>query len=374
MNKNEFFAVLRAAAADLPSSDLRSWLDYYEELLSDAVEDGLTEEQAVASLGDLRELIDRIREDVPGRVPAVSADEPRAQATFREENGMHIYDVPDGVRRITLENEEDDVRLFPSEDGRCRLEIPVTEETQEHVSYSDGMLHAAVDGPSAKKSSFKLQIHWRAKDLRFSRGDAMRLYLPRGEYDALFVRTRSGDIEIPAGFSFGEIAAQTISGDMSCSSPAGRLRAETVSGDAEIFRCTPGAVEIQTSSGDISLWDLGLKEDLTVRSASGDVKLESVAARSARIKTAGGDLRADDLTVLDLAQIETASGDVSLEGFDAGEIHVSAVSGDVDMSLRRGKCYAVTTRTGDVEHPDPVPGAGVCAVTTVSGDVSISVE
>ncbi len=52
MNKKEFFSVLARELQQLPLEERRKTENFYEELISDSMEDGLSEEEAVARLGD----------------------------------------------------------------------------------------------------------------------------------------------------------------------------------------------------------------------------------------------------------------------------------------------------------------------------------
>lgn len=52
MNKKEFFSILVKELQDLPLEERRKTENFYEELISDSMEDGLSEEEAVARLGD----------------------------------------------------------------------------------------------------------------------------------------------------------------------------------------------------------------------------------------------------------------------------------------------------------------------------------
>lgn len=85
MNKQEFLSALRARLQDLGEEDIRRALDYYCEILSDRMDEGLTEEAAVAALGPLDEIEDQIRqesshpeEDLPGDVPPSATESPSA--------------------------------------------------------------------------------------------------------------------------------------------------------------------------------------------------------------------------------------------------------------------------------------------------------
>lgn len=52
MNKQEFLIELCARLSSLPEEDVRRSLDFYSEMIDDRMEDGLSEEEAVAAIGD----------------------------------------------------------------------------------------------------------------------------------------------------------------------------------------------------------------------------------------------------------------------------------------------------------------------------------
>lgn len=65
MNRAQFLAALSGRLAGLPRSDVEESLEYYGEMLDDRVEEGLTEEQAVAALGPVEEIAAQILLDTP---------------------------------------------------------------------------------------------------------------------------------------------------------------------------------------------------------------------------------------------------------------------------------------------------------------------
>lgn len=52
MNKREYLEKLRRALGQMPSEELEKQIAYYEELISDMCEEGLSEEEATARLGE----------------------------------------------------------------------------------------------------------------------------------------------------------------------------------------------------------------------------------------------------------------------------------------------------------------------------------
>lgn len=65
MNKEQFLSALRARLSDLPASETERPLAFYAESIDDRVEDGMTEEEAVAALGDLDGIVREIEAALP---------------------------------------------------------------------------------------------------------------------------------------------------------------------------------------------------------------------------------------------------------------------------------------------------------------------
>ena len=56
MNKQEFLDRLRKGLSGLPQAEREERLLFYSEMIDDRMEEGLTEEEAVAALGSLEEI------------------------------------------------------------------------------------------------------------------------------------------------------------------------------------------------------------------------------------------------------------------------------------------------------------------------------
>lgn len=65
MNKREFSDALRRELNGYPTEEVERSVSFYEEMIDDRVENGMTEEAAVASLGSVEEIAKKIREEMP---------------------------------------------------------------------------------------------------------------------------------------------------------------------------------------------------------------------------------------------------------------------------------------------------------------------
>ena len=65
MNKSEFLKKLQQLLQSLPAADWQRSLDYYAEIIDDRMEDGLSEEEAVAAVGTAEEVAQSILAETP---------------------------------------------------------------------------------------------------------------------------------------------------------------------------------------------------------------------------------------------------------------------------------------------------------------------
>lgn len=65
MTKQEFLAALQDGLRGLPQSDIDERVSFYAEMIDDRVEDGLSEEEAVAAIGSAEAIVAQVIADTP---------------------------------------------------------------------------------------------------------------------------------------------------------------------------------------------------------------------------------------------------------------------------------------------------------------------
>lgn len=65
MNKQDFLRALALKLQGLPQGDINKSIDYYEEMIDDRIEDGLSEQEAVAVMGSIDDIVKQIFLDTP---------------------------------------------------------------------------------------------------------------------------------------------------------------------------------------------------------------------------------------------------------------------------------------------------------------------
>ena len=65
MNKQEFLTALQEGLKGLPQADIQHRIEFYREMIEDRMEDGMSEEEAVAALGPVRDIVAQILSETP---------------------------------------------------------------------------------------------------------------------------------------------------------------------------------------------------------------------------------------------------------------------------------------------------------------------
>ena len=65
MTKIKFLLALNEKLSGLPAEDVEERLSFYSEMIEDRMEEGLSEEEAVAAIGSIDEITDLIVDDIP---------------------------------------------------------------------------------------------------------------------------------------------------------------------------------------------------------------------------------------------------------------------------------------------------------------------
>ena len=88
MRKNEFLNEIRGALRGYPRNEVENSIEFYSEMIEDRVENGMTEEQAVASLGNIDMIIKNIKLDMPLKSVIRETAKEKKEERIRENKHM----------------------------------------------------------------------------------------------------------------------------------------------------------------------------------------------------------------------------------------------------------------------------------------------
>jgi hypothetical protein len=285
--------------------------------------------------------------------------------------------APDDLYAITVidvDGASCDVTVSPSPDGKFRVVYDVP-------GYVD--VTATVDGDRLVVIGLDTLSRqpW-YKQIRLSLREHMGItvYVPvynlRRNYDALNVRTDSGNITVWGGIIAEDAQITTNSGDVDFRIDTNKsLTITTDSGDVKLSTSETSTLSVTTDSGDMHLSYVSVNGSADLRTDSGDISSSHVTLAGSLMTTSdSGDL---DMILTEAAffTAKTGSGDIALaQGGGTVTMLLQTGSGDVDVmaasvydlyvSTGSGKVKVEHHRRVDVEYSN-------CKVFTGSGDINI---
>ena len=273
------------------------------------------------------------------------------------------YMAEGAFNAVAVETDETDITFEPSGNENCIVICTERTNVRHSVTVENGTLQIKVID----------ERRWFDHINIFGKSLSMTVFLPQSAYDALTVQTDTGDVTVPASFSFGSIDIKTDTGDVDCrASAAGAFKIKTSTGDIKIAGVQAASVELTVSTGDIDASDLACTGDIAVTVSTGDATLTGVTCRCLTSRGDTGDLTLKNVRAEETFDIQRDTGDVCFDGSDAAEITVKTDTGDVTGTLASAKIFTVNTSTGHIRVPESTSG-GICRVTTSTGDVKLSV-
>ncbi|MBQ5649351.1 MAG: DUF4097 family beta strand repeat protein [Clostridia bacterium] len=274
------------------------------------------------------------------------------------------HSVTEDFDKISVASDTADIVLVRAEDGNCRVECYDRKRVKHSVSVENGTLCIGLEDSR----------RWYEYISFFSFGkETVTVYLPNAEYESLYVRNDTGDVEIGDAFSFGKIDIALSTGDVRCfASVKGALVVKASTGYITVSDTEVGSMELRTSTGDIKASGVACAGNVSVSVSTGRVSLTDVTCADLHTEGDTGDIRLDGVIASGSIRAERDTGDIYLDSCDAASIKIKTDTGDVVGTILTDKIFAIKTSTGRVSVPDSATG-GACNIETDTGDIKIEI-
>lgn len=363
-------------------------LTYYAEMLADRMEEGMSEEEAVAGMEDVETIARRILEEEglpytpPDQRPAAPPAYPDA-SKLGGGGGTRAYQAPKRfswrkILQVSLwvvailviigavgrwrwsrnyrvsdptESVVEAAPEAPYADEYSYLEAPYSEGFE----YTDGENYFLINDVKT------IDIQWAAGMVyiqSWSGGDVMvqefaqselteRTRMETGLEDGvLTVRYRSGiglgnvkgrkwlTVLIPEGL-MGEIDVATASAAVQMNGlEADTLRASTTSGDISVYDCYAQTSGFSSTSGMVNLYNLE-SDQVEASTISGDIYGSDLWSDNAVISSTSGDINFTAVDAMGSVEVRTVSGDIWVwaDSSTLQKIAAGSTSGDISLSL-----------------------------------------
>lgn len=335
MTKSEYMEALQKKLECFNRELQQEIVEDYEQHFAEGIAAGKTEEEIVAELGSIEDMIQELPEEdlrQEGREDQRQEEDIEGNAGAEEGRQSNIY--PGEHKAVVIDGAVGDVNVEQSDDGQIYVEYQ-NSGSKEYRFYQyeeEGVFYAGIrrdKGTSAKDAKRAVKI-------------------------MLFGKTLNVDLDNALDFGRNFAGVWSSGGEIKLN----------VKVPARMPR-----LEVNTTSGDINVMDV-TPEQLNINSTSGDIEIRHVTVDRLKLNTISGDITANRIYSSDV-DVCVTSGDVELEDADVGMLHLQATSGDFSGSHIRGNSAAVGTGSGDVDLEGCFERY---SVRTGSGDVELRTE
>lgn len=277
------------------------------------------------------------------------------------------------LRNIVISEEFDGISVTT---GSADVRVLLSESDEVHLEcYEQKNIRHTV---SVEENALTIKVTdarkwWERMDFTT---DASRvtIYLPYREYGALEIQSSTGNIEIGKDFLFKKILTSTGTGDIKCyASVEQELVLTGATGRMLVEDLSAESIELSISIGHMSVSSVVCRETLKVTSSEGDIEVTDVLCKRFRSLGASGNLYMENVISVRSTSINRGAGNIELNGCDASGLYVQTSSGNVTGRLLSEKIFTVDTKSGKKDVPSSMTG-GECNITTDTGDVQITIS
>lgn len=271
----------------------------------------------------------------------------------------NTYSVDEDFTDISVNGAECDIRILSSNDGTCKIVCRESDKVSHSITVENDTL--SVERYDTRKWYEHIGVYW---------GDIeIVVYLPQSTYGKLSAKNLSGDIKIPEVFSFSSADIQSTSGNVNFSAEVENdLTVKTVSGEVYIGKTAPQKLNVQSTSGDVTVEAVKAETSIKVKAVSGDIELTDAQCQSLTTDTTSGEVEFLNVIANENVRIESVSGDIELHKCDAQTLWLKTTSGNISGALLTEKIFFTDTLSGNVNVPKTASG-GKCEIKTTSGDI-----
>ena len=236
-----------------------------------------------------------------------------------------IYEPKEEFNDISLSGDITDFVILKSDEEKVRITCHETEKVYSTVNVSDNTLYIKQKDTRA----WYEKIVWVTNP--FSKPLTVTVYLPNKEYNKLKLELSVGDFEL-SDFSFEDVNVKTSTGEIKVSNlnVKNTLTLTTSTGDIHVDNVTAKEGTIKTSTGSEILNNVIATDKLSLKASTGDIKFTCIDSKSISLKTSTGDIKGDILTPKtfithgrDEVRVPQTTGDECTAETSLGEIYIT---------------------------------------------------
>lgn len=183
----------------------------------------------------------------------------------------------------------------------------------------------------------------------------IQLHLSNETINKLFIDNNTGDITIGNSLVFNDIEINSSTSDV-------YIESKDVNN-----------IDVKLSTGSTIIKNCLVNKNIIVESSTGNIELENVNCEKLDITVSTGDVILTNVLVADDFNMNGSTSDLTFTDFDASNIYINVSTGDVNGTILTSKIFMPNSSAGDVDVPETTTG-GICKIETSTGNIRIKIK
>ena len=198
------------------------------------------------------------------------------------------------------------------------------------------------------------------------------VYMPEGNYEELKVKTATGNVTVPADYTFASLNIDIDTGNVNNKAKAVEdIKVKTSTGNITMDGVEAKNMECKANTGDLKMKNITLSGDYTADTSTGDIDCENMNCQNFTSHSSTGHVEFKNVNVAKHVEIKNGTGHVKMTNSDAETLYVKTSTGSINLQLLTSKICQVKKSTGTPHYPVSTTG-GLCEVETSTGSVNIT--
>lgn len=306
----------------LKDEDINDIIKDHEEMILEALNDGVSEEELTSRFGLPEKLAKDLAEDNKEEDQKDNKTEKKANNNQFE----YTFDPKEEDIEIHIDLDSEDINFKKSKDNLIHVAFEENKNMKDYeISFENGALKIIKQRESKTFFIFDRDNHI-----------DIDIYLPsKNVINTLMAKTKSSDVNLN-DLNIKHVNMSFISGDLNIDQLTSEsIKINTVSGDLELENVYTNKLHTSQVSGDLDIKHSKIDLEFEAHTVSGDLSLNEVTCDMFELDSVSGDAEGKEFYP-NTVRLKSVSGDISIKNKEKKDIKIlkkATVSGDIDISF-----------------------------------------
>lgn len=360
MNRDNFFKMFLFYLGQLPQEEAFKAATFFSDLIDDKIEDGISAESALRSLGDPRELAIFVLREGYGispqlgryvetqEVKAPAAVEVRTASGYQKDYSSDCTEI----KQISINVRNAEINATVSADDKVHIKYAENESARFAVSESGGVIDFVMTSSGNSGNSIMGIFSSKKK----STIPAIALEIPAKYKENVMLTTENAAIQVKGVAN------------------ANMLECSTTNSSIRILDTTAGTVHAKTTNRRLTITNVNVEKDVSVSTTNASIDINKTNGESVSCKTTNSEISLNDVEAKNMIQATTSNAYIAITKISGNYIDLRTTGGKISGTIIGNiNDYSITSKSSGGKSNLPNIPFGVKRLSAVTSKDNINI-